>query len=66
MGDRWYTQQNRKVSQVRTQESKPKRKLKKDYIAEIDNLLGRSISGLDKCTIDTLTNLIEGIKEKCN
>lgn len=53
MGDRFYEQQ--KVY-------KPKRMLKKDYIAEVSTLLGQDISGLDKCTIATLEDLIDAIK----
>jgi len=52
MGDRFYQQQK---------EHKPKRVLKKDWIKEINLLLGEDISGLDKCTIATLTHLSESI-----
>jgi hypothetical protein len=43
--------------------SKPKRKLKKDYIAEVNKLLGKDIIGLDKCTIATLEQLIGAIND---
>lgn len=59
MGDRFYMQQQ---SRSKSTSAKPPRKLKKDYIAEIDKLLGRNISGLDKCTIATLGELIDGIE----
>jgi hypothetical protein len=55
MGDRWYEQQGK---------HKPKRILKKDIIAEINENLSAGIVGLDKCTIATLTQLIEAISEK--
>jgi hypothetical protein len=55
MGDRFYEQQKK---------HKPKRVLKKDYIQEINVLLGQEITGLDKCTIATLTTLSDAIKEK--
>lgn len=44
--------------------AKPKRKLKKDVIAEITEMLGYSVEGLDKCTIATLEALLEAIKVK--
>ena len=40
---------------------KPKRRLKKDIIAEINQSLGKDISGLDKCTIATLDELLGAI-----
>jgi len=55
MGDRFYQQQ---------QKHKPKRVLKKDWIQDINVLLGQDITGLDKCTIATLTSLYDAIKEK--
>ena len=55
MGDRWYEQQGK---------YKPKRILKKDIIAEINEILGEGILGLDKCTIPTLNELIEAINVK--
>jgi hypothetical protein len=54
MGDRFYQQQK---------EYKPGRRLKKDVIAELTEVLGgREVSGLDRCTIATLDSLIDAIK----
>jgi len=54
MGDRFYAQQKA---------YKPKRKLKKDVIAElIAELSGREVSGLDRLTIDSLEQLIVAVK----
>lgn len=54
MGDRFYMQQKN---------HKPKRRLKKDVIAEVTQVLnGRKVEGLDRCTIQTLDNLIEAIQ----
>lgn len=39
------------------------RKLKKDWIAEITQVLGKEVIGLDKCVIKTLTDLLEAIKD---
>jgi hypothetical protein len=55
MGDRYYIQQK---------EHKPKRILKKDVIAEINENLSAGIVGLDKCTITTLTQLLEALNDK--
>jgi hypothetical protein len=55
MGDRYYIQQK---------EHKPKRILKKDVIAEINENLGASIIGLEKATIPTLTQLLEALNDK--
>lgn len=46
--------------------SKPKRRLKKDIIAEINQSLGKDITGLDKCTIATLDELLGAINERGN
>jgi len=54
MGDRFYEQQKA---------YKPKRVLKKDFIAEINEILGVEVLGLDKCTIATLTQVLEAINE---
>ena len=68
MGDRWYTQQGRTITSERQKEKglnkdgKPKRIPKKDYIEEINLLLSANITGLDKCTIDTLKQIIEAIE----
>lgn len=37
---------------------KAKRRLKADVLSEVFDLLGREVSGLDKCTIATLEELI--------
>ena len=54
MGDRFYMQQKN---------HKPGRRLKKDVIAEVTQALnGRQVNGLDRCTIQTLDDLIEAIQ----
>ena len=53
MGDRFYEQQKK---------YKPKRRLKKDVIAELTEVLGSEVQGLDRCTIATLDQLIETIR----
>lgn len=53
MGDRFYEQQTK---------FKPKRLFKTDIILEINRLLRVEIVGLDKCTIATLTQLLEAMK----
>ena len=54
MGDRFYEQQKA---------YKPKRRLKKDVIAELTEILGgREVKGLDRCTIATLDELIEALR----
>ena len=53
MGDRFYQQQK---------EYKPKRRLKKDVIAELDSILGHHVEGLDRCTIKTLDDLTDAIQ----
>jgi hypothetical protein len=54
MGDRFYEQQKA---------YKPKRRLKKDVIAELTKVLGgREVKGLDRCTIQTLDDLTEAIE----
>ena len=61
MGDRFYE------AQKKGSPTKPKRKLKKDYIIEINKILDVDMIGLDKCTIATLTQLLEAINEiNCN
>ena len=52
MGDRFYEQQGK---------FKPKRILKKDVIAEINEILSAEVLGLDKCNIDTQKQLTEDI-----
>jgi hypothetical protein len=58
MGDRFYEQQKA------AGRDKPKRKLKKDFTTEINEILGVEIVGLDKCTIATLTQLLGAINAK--
>ena len=58
MGDRFYESQRNS----RMGEKKPPRKLKSEWLTEINVVLDREVKGLDKCTIDTLTNLLEAIK----
>jgi aspartyl/asparaginyl-tRNA synthetase len=54
MGDRFYMQQKL---------HKPKRVLKKDVIAELDEVLGGTrIEGMDRLTIKTLRELIIAIR----
>ena len=66
MSDTYYLRQlnggTTKGRRTAMKETKPKRKLKKDWIAEITKVLGEDIVGLDKCTITTLENLLEAIK----
>lgn len=57
MGDRFYNQQKA------AGRDKPKRKLKKDFIDDICAIVGRTITGLDKCTIDTLEQLIGALEK---
>lgn len=55
MGDRFYIQQKN---------YKPKRRLKKDIIAELTAELGGvQVNGLDRCTIATLDELIDAVKQ---
>lgn len=54
MGDRFYMQQ---------QEYKPKRRLKKDIIADIHAALRVEVPGLDKLTIASLDALLEAISK---
>ena len=53
MGDRFYTQQKA---------HKPKRRLKKDVIAELDKVLGSHVDGMDRLTIKALDELINAIR----
>lgn len=41
-----------------------KKKLKKDWLAEINEVLGKDVDGLDKCTIPTLKTLLGAINAK--
>lgn len=53
MGDRFYIAQKN---------YKPKRRLKKDVIQELDEVLGSHVDGMDRLTIKTLDDLIETLK----
>lgn len=58
MGDRFYAQQK---------EYKPKRRLKKDVVAElVAELDGYEIQGLDRLTIAAIDELIFAIKQVRN
>jgi hypothetical protein len=52
MGDRFYEQQKN---------YKPKRRLKKDVIAEVHKLLGAEVPGLDRMTIASIDALYDAI-----
>jgi hypothetical protein len=60
MSDIFYERQAKGNPKLKTE--KGKRKLKKDWIAEITTLLGKEVVGLDKCTMKTLEHLLEAIK----
>lgn len=64
MGDRFYLAQGRTITGEREGKyvEKPKRKLKADWLKDINDELGATVPGLDKCTIDTLTALLKAIK----
>ena len=49
MSERFYKQQGQTITSIRTKTgvNKPKRKLKKDVVSDIENLLGKTIPGLD-------------------
>jgi len=69
MGDRFYAQQAGKTGHSRTKsatDKKPKRKLKADYVSELNSLLGAEVPGLEKLTIASLTELTKAIEEKLN
>lgn len=55
MGDRFYFQQKN---------YKPGRRLKKDVIAELTEVLGREVEGMDRLTIKALDDLIDAIKRR--
>jgi len=55
MSDRFYKQQK---------EYKPKRRLKKDAIADLEQLLGSKVEGLDRATIATIDSLTEALERK--
>ena len=65
MGDRFYEQQNEYLGKSRGQKrmaDKPKRRLKKDVLAELYEVLGAEIGGLDRITINALDELIDAVK----
>lgn len=55
MGDRFYMEQKA---------YKPPRRYKKDAIAEVEELLGQKVNGLDRMTIAAIDDLHEAIKRK--
>lgn len=55
MGNRFYEQQKK---------HKPKRRLKKDIIAEFTDLLGTEVKGLDRLTIESLDALMEALTRR--
>lgn len=55
MGNRFYEQQKA---------YKPKRRLKKDVIAEMQELLKAEVGGLDRLTIAALDELQDAIKRR--
>lgn len=62
MGDRFYMQQQAANGKGgRNGPLKPKRKLKKDIIAEIHLVLKSEVPGLDKLTVASLDALMEAI-----
>lgn len=62
MGDRFYTQQ---LEGKRTPDGKKKapRKLKADWINEINAILPNPVEGLNKLTVDSLVELHSNIEE---
>ena len=74
MGERFYLAQGRTITSERqkakgifmTTKGTIKKRLKKDWIEDIEKVLSSKISGLDKCTIDTLTQLLTAIEGKIN
>lgn len=67
MSDRFYEQQNEHFKRARGQKrmppEKPKRRLKKDVIAEIHNIMPK-LTGLEKLTLADLDILLESVLEK--
>lgn len=59
MSDRYYSQM---LGKNGYKAPKIKRILKSDYISELNTLLNSKIEGLEKCTIKTLQDLIDGVK----
>jgi len=64
MGDRFYEQQKEGKRKVLDSNNKPKRKLKADWIKEIEQKLDVNLEGLTKTTLDTLKTLSEAINAK--
>lgn len=62
MSDQFYYRQQRGNPKLKTE--KGKRKLKKDWIAEITKVLGKEVFGLDKCTMATLEELLNVINKR--
>lgn len=62
MSDTFYARQAKGNPKLKTETGK--RKLKKDWIAEITTLLGKEVVGLDKCTMKTLEELKDAISKK--
>lgn len=66
MGDRFYQQQNEYFNKPRGQKKmseKPKRKLKKDVVKELEAILGEPIPNIERSTIATLESLINSINK---
>ena len=55
MGDRFYEQQKN---------YKPVKRLKKDILVDVNQLLGTEVKGLNRCTNDTLDELIAAVERK--
>lgn len=74
MGDRFYITQGMTITSERLKEKgiilnkngTVKKKQKKDWILSINKELDANIIGLDKCTIDTLTQLHQAVVESHN
>jgi hypothetical protein len=49
---------------MQQKEYKPKRVLKKDVIADLENLLGCKVEGVDRMTIPHIQELTEKIERK--
>jgi hypothetical protein len=62
MGEEFYRRQAAGDPKAKT--AKGARKLKKDWIAEITQVLGKEVLGLDKCTMKTLEELLNAISDK--
>ncbi len=62
MGDRFYMQQK---EGKRTPDGKKKvpRKLKADWVNEVNELLYSEVDGLDKLTVNALVELVDALKK---